>query len=224
MKKLATLIVLFVFVLSGTQSVIAQKKQGKKQGTEKKKTQEEVLIDLKQELVKAIKGDKMIKHYYEKYTEAKGKRDTIQAINNLKNILISDPKLIIVYELLADIKFSKKDYESAIVNYTKVLNDKSGRNIYNKRGLAYHKNEKYNDAIKDFEKAIEMGDKNEFINTNLGISYCAIKKYEQAIVKFNRVIHDYVDGKKYKYDVLKEYLKAFRYSFNTSYLYFLPST
>ncbi len=111
--------------------------------------------------------------------------------------------------------FEKKDYKSAITDFSKVIAVKREHDrALHFRGLSYFKLQNIEKAITDLKNAAEIKPKNTDYSFDLGMAYYTIKKYQKAAEVFNHVIARDKDRLKvYEYIVnsylsMKEYQKA----------------
>jgi tetratricopeptide (TPR) repeat protein len=96
------------------------------------------------------------------------------------------------FEDLADSKMKNKEYEGAIIEYTKAIKSNPKiANLYNERGKAKDSLLDYQGAIEDFTKAIEVADnfpqpKNslDFYYNNRGMARYYISDYANAVKDF----------------------------------------
>ena len=94
-----------------------------------------------------------------------------------------------IEELLNKAKesFENKDYDKAIEYIDKVIfYNGDSYDLYHNRGLAKLNLRLYEEAIKDFNRAIELGDYNSYYERGLAKFYMAF--YKEAIEDFNKVI------------------------------------
>lgn len=80
------------------------------------------------------------------------------------------------------------DLEQALEYYTKSINLKPYAYLYLNRGNIYLKDHKYQLAIADYNKAIELSPSMANIYNNRGNVYLNIKEYELALKDFNRAL------------------------------------
>jgi protein O-mannosyl-transferase len=80
------------------------------------------------------------------------------------------------------------DFAGAIEDYTKALAVKSTYQTYFNRAISYKAMNRFDEAIADYKKVIELNP--EFINayTNLGNVYFGVKQYEQALIYYNQAL------------------------------------
>ena len=94
-------------------------------------------------------------------------------------------------------KMNKDNLEKAIADYTKAilhpqrfankLNSKYAE-AYNKRGVAYYYLQKYDLAIADYTKAVELDPKFAWAYHNRGLAYYYLQKYNLAIADYTKAI------------------------------------
>ena len=81
-----------------------------------------------------------------------------------------------------DKALQNKDFNAAVIYYTKAIElDPNYVFANNNRGIAYHKLEKYPEALADYTKANELDPKYEKAYYNRGSEYDDLKKYPEAI-------------------------------------------
>jgi tetratricopeptide (TPR) repeat protein len=92
----------------------------------------------------------------------------------------------------AQMKFAKKDYTGAIVEYTKLIESSSimrgGREEFIARGIAKDSLKDYKGAIDDYTKAIEKSPGNSGPYIKRGLSRRSLKDYEGAIDDFTKCL------------------------------------
>jgi tetratricopeptide (TPR) repeat protein len=77
--------------------------------------------------------------------------------------------------------FLNKDYDSAIEQFTKVIEmDEKFVEAYNMRGSCYSALKKNDEAVKDFSKAIELNPDNRGAYLNRSLAFKAMGKLPQA--------------------------------------------
>lgn len=105
----------------------------------------------------------------------------------------SNPNLSIYFKRRGDVYFEvKKDYKSAIDDYTKCITLDPNESIYyENRGYAYLYNNNLDDAIYDFNKALELYDKYVEAIKGLGDCYYQKKNLLKAIEYYSKAIDLY---------------------------------
>ncbi|MCF7560702.1 tetratricopeptide repeat protein [Sabulilitoribacter multivorans] len=97
----------------------------------------------------------------------------------------------IIYQLLISAYLQVKDYSNALrVNdlYTNDLKNKFNSNDYNNSGLIKSFSGSYNEALIDYQKAIELDPKNSTAFNNRGYTYNVMGNYKNAIKDFEKAI------------------------------------
>lgn len=88
-------------------------------------------------------------------------------------------------------KFSLKDYEGAIAEYTKAIEmrpEYTSRELFRLRGEAKHALKDYAGAIADFTKALENSYRDGAIYYNMGLSRYESQDYNGAINDFTEAV------------------------------------
>lgn len=125
------------------------------------------------------------------------KRNYYEAIKYCNQLIERFPKNHVFYEIRGNCYLETGNLVTAIQNYTDAIgfltitDSKSKINIasiYNRRGYARLKLNLYNEAISDFQKAIEY--KHDFAEAynNCGNAYRKLEKYDEALEQCNRAI------------------------------------
>lgn len=100
---------------------------------------------------------------------------------------------IISYSTMASIYYDKKDYKNSIYYYDKWISLDSNENTcYNSRGDAFLALGKYDEAIKDYTKSIEIGPQ-LYAYKNHGEAYSQIGENKLAINDFEKYVELYCD-------------------------------
>lgn len=86
------------------------------------------------------------------------------------------------YYKLDDVDKSLKYADMALQKDSKDLR------IYTLKGMILNTQEKYNEAIEVFNKAIELSPREGELYTNLGDSYLAMKRYDEALANYQKAI------------------------------------
>ncbi|WP_299121366.1 tetratricopeptide repeat protein [uncultured Tenacibaculum sp.] len=109
----------------------------------------------------------------------------------LEKVLKKGYKKQLVYRLLISAYLQEKDYVNAmkindlyIVKFKKELDS----NDYTNSGLLKSHLSKYNEAIKDYNKAIEMDPNNDLAFNNRGYTYNILEDYEKGLKDFEKAI------------------------------------
>lgn len=100
-----------------------------------------------------------------------------------------DRKNAAAYASTGEDYLRKKDYDSAITEFTRAIEVDPGRaNFHDGRGTAYLGKKDYGRAVANFNKAIEIDPKRAFFLTNRGSAYLDMNDYERAIADFTKAI------------------------------------
>jgi len=87
--------------------------------------------------------------------------------------------------------FKEQDYQTAIIEFTKVLESKSNHDrALNYRGLSYEATEDFENAVLDFKKAITIKNKEGSYYLNLGRTYFKLNKYDEAVESLTGAINN----------------------------------
>jgi Flp pilus assembly protein TadD/cell division protein FtsN len=124
-------------------------------------------------------------------------KNFFEAIKYCNQLIAQFPKNHVFYEIRGNCYLETGSFVAAIQNYTDAIeylvpkDSKSRINIasvYNRRGYARLKLNLFNEAIGDFEKAIEF--KHDFAEAynNCGNAYRKLEKYDDALAMCNRAI------------------------------------
>src|ERR1700733_7766783 len=98
----------------------------------------------------------------------------------------AQPKPPLTAEQRADILMARKMYLEAIDVYKEGPQDSAV--IWNKIGIAHHQMMQFNEARKNYEKAIKLNPQYSEAINNLGTIYYARKSYRRAITQFRRAL------------------------------------
>jgi tetratricopeptide (TPR) repeat protein len=84
----------------------------------------------------------------------------------------------------------EEDHDSAISYYENAIkaDEATSRPIYYKLGWLYNDGERYDDAIKILQKAIQYDSENSGLREELGFAYYMKEEYEFAITQLNKAI------------------------------------
>jgi tetratricopeptide (TPR) repeat protein len=93
------------------------------------------------------------------------------------------------YMKLGDEAIEKKDYETAIIEYSRVIRiNPNNVSAYISRGVAYHRNRNEQAALSDFSKAISLDPNDELAYLDRANTYFNLARYEDAIKDTTRLI------------------------------------
>lgn len=109
----------------------------------------------------------------------------------LEKVLEKGYKKAIVYQLLISAYLQIKDNKNASrINelYSIKFKKKFNSNDYTNSGLLKSYSGKYDEAIKDYNKAVKIDTKNSIALNNRGYTYNLLKDYENAIKDFDNAI------------------------------------
>ncbi|MFN6563216.1 MAG: tetratricopeptide repeat protein [Nostoc sp. ChiSLP01] len=150
------------------------------------------------------------------------------ATANLRKAIELEPNNSTYHSNLAKALRAQGKPQEAKIVLSKV-NPSDDPDFYNDRGYQRYRENKLNDAITDFEKAISLSPKSIFYN-NLGNAYSAQENFDKAVEAYSKAINmDYKNASAYnglgyalklkeKYDfnpeTLEEAIKNFRQALN----------
>jgi tetratricopeptide (TPR) repeat protein len=139
---------------------------------------------------KALEIDKInAKAYFMKGLTYEGAGDTVKAVSCFKTTVDQDPQYYYAYIQLGILYSMRKD-PIAIDYFNDAIkqNPKSIDAIYG-LGMYYQENEKYNEAIAEYDSIIHIDPKYKFAHYNLGyIHLVYLKVYSQAVKHFTNAI------------------------------------
>jgi tetratricopeptide (TPR) repeat protein len=120
-------------------------------------------------------------------------REPDRAIVNCTKLIGSsrgdDKKLAQAYQLRGEAYRAKKQFESAITDFTEAIRaDPSYTIAYNNRGLSYQELARFHQAIADFDTAIQLEPKFAIAYSNRALALERIGQQEQAIVDLSEAI------------------------------------
>lgn len=127
------------------------------------------------------------------------KKDYNKAIEYYDKAIEQEPEKPDYYMYKADAYKVMKD-ERDIEWYTRGLEaGDMGGYLYFKRGRAYAAKDKYNEAIEDFKKAIEISPEQSQAYNELGRAYNELREYKKAIEYYDKAIEIDPSGYEYYY-------------------------
>ncbi|MET0753380.1 MAG: TonB family protein [Pyrinomonadaceae bacterium] len=92
------------------------------------------------------------------------------------------------YQKRANISVGSGDFDSAITDYTKAIELKSEASAFLSRGFAFHNKKKYDLAVADYDKGIELNPKDASAYLNRGNSYEQMGNLEKAAADFKKAL------------------------------------
>ena len=117
------------------------------------------------------------------------RKDYGEAAKAYLDILKSEPnnaellnKTGLAYQLVGDPDQSERYYKKSIHA------DKKSSSAINNLGTLEFGRDRFGKAIKDYKRAIEIGDNLATMYSNLGYAYCGIKAYPKATEAFNKAL------------------------------------
>jgi len=106
-----------------------------------------------------------------------------------ENLGKDKPIDIDVINTRGNLKFKEKDYNGAILEYSKAIEiNPDFEKAYHNRALAHNKLENYNEAIKDYNKLIEINPINETAYYNRGNAKRDLEDFKGAIIDYSKAI------------------------------------
>ncbi|WP_017293543.1 protein kinase domain-containing protein [Geminocystis herdmanii] len=143
------------------------------------------------------------------------KEEIFTSIEIKENIVDSSLENAKTYFNSAEEYRNLKQYEKAIIDYTKAIDlDPNYTDAYNNRGIAYKNLKQYEKAIIDYSKAIELDPNYTSAYNNRGLAYDDLKHYKKAIIDYTKAIEidaNYANAYNNRgvvYQNLREYKKA----------------
>jgi len=94
----------------------------------------------------------------------------------------------------------KGDYEKAISDYSRDIELEPNANAYHNRGRCYQDLEKYNEALRDRNKAIELNPQGAHHYTGRAATYFYMNEYSKAIKDYDKAIQLNPKDPSYYYD------------------------
>jgi len=110
------------------------------------------------------------------------------AYNQLQYLIKEDSTLCDAWNLLGNIYTSRSNLDSAILAYNKALKCSEKPLFYYNRATMYSMNNRLNEALNDFNKAILLDSMVPDYYSNRGITYYKAKNYNAAINDFKHAI------------------------------------
>jgi tetratricopeptide (TPR) repeat protein len=114
-----------------------------------------------------------------------------EAFELIDAAITKDPHISIYYYIKGVLNNNKGKYSRALENFDKALSLNAGTNefnIYLNRGISYLEVEETDAALKDLNKAIELGPSNASAYHSRGRIYYASKQYAEAVKDFSRSV------------------------------------
>lgn len=114
-----------------------------------------------------------------------------EALSLFEQCVASEPRYAEAYLNISSIKFSEKDYISALSNSKKAFfNNQFQPAIYSQLGKCYYKTHSYDSAAYYLEKGIELGSTGSNDLLYLGKSQEKNEEYPEAIANLNKYLTD----------------------------------
>jgi len=124
-------------------------------------------------------------------------RNYFEAIKYCNQLIAQFPRNYVFYEIRGNCYLETGSFVIAIQNYTEAIDyivpsDAKSKadvaSLYNRRGYARLKLNLYNEAINDFQKAVDLKPDFAEAYNNCGNAYRKLERYEEALVQCNRAI------------------------------------
>jgi len=126
-------------------------------------------------------GDEMlVKAYNHRAMAYAGLEKNQEAINDLNKVIELNPKYAPAYRNRAGVFETTREYSKAIDDYDSVIKLENDPGDFAKRGMVYSKIQKFDDAIIDYLKAIELNPTWVDYHLQLGQIYFLNKQYEKV--------------------------------------------
>ena len=141
-------------------------------------------------LISSERLNERLNYYLNKGREDLDLGNYDSALDNFNKTIELDPTVWQAYHNRAIIKFDRKDFSGAFVDYTKAIELNSDGfywSFYN-RGLISFKLEDWRGAIDDYSKAIELNSANDLAYHNRAYSKQKLNDYEGAIDDYSKAI------------------------------------
>jgi len=134
-----------------------------------------------------LKEFQVIRERHESYLDFTGYSASVDDFYWLKGILVELKDAEGLF-YLGNAFCDRELFKSGIGCYDESLKLKEYAEVYNNRGVAYAKLNKYEQAIKDYDRAIELNPALAEVYNNRGITYAELNKYDQAIEDYDKAI------------------------------------
>lgn len=110
------------------------------------------------------------------------------ALTNYLQAIEYNSKHISSYFQCASIYFLREDFENALIYTNQAMHLELDATSYYNRGVAYARLNRYDLALKDYEKALEYDPEYSSVYGNLAIYYFKMQDLEQALINYNKAI------------------------------------
>lgn len=115
-------------------------------------------------------------------------KDYDKALLNYTEAIKLNPKYADAYVRRSEVRMQKSAFPSALDDMNQAINMSPQAVYYKQRGLLYARLGKYQEALKDIGKAIELEPQNHLFYHQRGIVLMEEKSVDEAIADFNEVI------------------------------------
>ncbi len=131
-------------------------------------------------------------------------KDYTKAITGYSKTIMIDPLETVAYKYRGLSYYKLNNYDYAYKDFTVYLKTVEDSIIYLARGVISFKNEKYNNALSDFQKASELDHNNPQCFKNRGDTYAKLGNNDLAIRDWEKAIElGYKDRQKLEYMINK---------------------
>jgi Tfp pilus assembly protein PilF len=124
--------------------------------------------------------DMLVKAYNHRARAYASLEKNQEAINDLNKVIELNPKYAPGYRNRAGVFETTGEYSKSIDDYTFAIKLENDAGDYAKRGAAYGKIQKFDDAIKDYSKALELNPSWVDYHLQLGQIYFLNKQYDKV--------------------------------------------
>jgi len=121
------------------------------------------------------------------------------ALNQIKKALELDKNSIYASEEQIDIFYKKKDFDSAISELLRIINEYKNPFLMIKLGKLYEEQKLDSKAYDIYNEALKYIPRNPILMKRLGSIYLKMEKYQEAVDAFKRVLDDRPDDSEILY-------------------------
>ena len=157
--------------------------------------------------------------YYSNYVQRGNYYSSIKEFDNaildFRMALKVKPDYTEANNLIGNAFFNSSRYDSAVANYNLAIQNDTAAYLFRNRGLAYDKLNQDEQALKDFDKVLELNPSYHTVHNDIGNVYNKQEDYQKAIDFYSVAIdsnmteiHLAYRNRGASYDALEEYDKA----------------